>query len=503
MSGAKRADYRQFSAVSAGVNRLLLLCQFDRWQKTWRLPALAVHREHQSISPADAPALATAMANSLADFSGASVGDAKPAKPATRIGIRQLMSRSSRTTKQPKETMKTSLRLKPAKIAVFGLTALAAGRALATDGYFDYGYGIQAKGIGGAGVAFPQDSLAPAANPAGVAFLDNRLDVGLAYFQPDRSASLGPNNYDGNGKEQFYLPEIGFKHSLTTDYDFGLAVYGNGGMNTDYKNIPNFGSTHTGVDLSQLFIAPTLTYKLAENHAIGIAPIIAYQRFKAYGLENFGITYHDYDNSYGGGVRLGYTGRLTDWLTVGVTYQSEIFTTRFKDYDHLFAEQGSFVIPSNFAVGLAVKPVKQVTFALDIEEILYSDINSVGDKLSSPGQLANLGQNNGPGFGWRDVTVIKTGIAYDATEQLTLRLGYNYSTQPIPDDQTTFNILAPGVVQHHVTAGATWRFNQHWEVTAFYAHAFKQEVNGDGSFSGAANLSMSQDTFGLAAGWIL
>ncbi len=62
-----------------------------------------------------------------------------------------------------------------------------------------------------------------------------------------------------------------------------------------------------------------------------------------------------------------------------------------------------------------------------------------------------LGADNGPGFGWRDVTAIKTGIAYAPVEKLTLRVGYNYSTQPIPDNQTYFNILAPAVVQHHVT----------------------------------------------------
>ena len=106
--------------------------------------------------------------------------------------------------------------------------------------------------------------------------MDNRFDIGLTYFQPNRSASLGPINFDGNGKEQFYVPEIGYKHSLSKNFDFGLAIYGNGGMNTDYKTpIPAFGTTHAGVDLDQLSIAPTLSYKLNANHAIGIAPIIA------------------------------------------------------------------------------------------------------------------------------------------------------------------------------------------------------------------------------------
>jgi len=176
----------------------------------------------------------------------------------------------------------------------------------------------------------------------------------------------------------------------------------------------------------------------------------------------------------------------------------------FQPGRHLFAEQGSFDIPSNFAAGIAVKPVKQVTLALDVEEILFNEVNSVGNNLSAATYANGLGANGGPGFGWRDVTAIKTGIAYQPIEKLTLRAGYNYSTQPIPDSQTYFNILAPAVVQHHVTAGATWRFSKNWEVTAFYAHAFEQQVNGSGNFGGAnASLKMSEDTFGLALGWIL
>jgi len=396
--------------------------------------------------------------------------------------------------------MKSTNRSKPTtQIAILGLAALAAASAQATDGYFDYGYGVQAKGIGGAGVAYPQDGLAPASNPAGVAFLANRFDLGFTYFRPDRSASFGPAKFDANGIQNFYVPEIGYKHSLSTNWDFALAIYGNGGMNTSYKQ-PIFGTTDSGIDLDQLFVAPTLSYKLTENHAFGISPIFAYQRFKAHGLEGFGIADNGYDNSYGGGVRVGYTGKLTDWLTVGATYQSRIFTTPFDKYAGLFAEHGGFDIPENFALGIAVKPVKSVTLALDVEEIFYSEVKSVGNRLSSPADVANLGKDNGPGFGWRDVTAIKTGIAFNATENLTLRAGYNYSTQPIPNDQTTFNVLAPGVVQHHVTAGASWDFDKKWELSVFYAHAFEQSVNGNGGFTGSANLRMSQDTFGLALG---
>ena len=394
-----------------------------------------------------------------------------------------------------------------ARVAVLGLTALAAASAQATDGYFDYGYGVQAKGVGGAGVAFPQDSLAPASNPAGVAFLDNRFDAGLTYFRPDRSASFGPNQFSGNGIQNFFIPELGFKHSITTNLDFDLAVYGNGGMNTDYsQHIFGPGTSTTGVNLEQVFVAPTLAYKLTDNHAIGIDPIFALQSFKADGLQNFGVGNNGYDYSYGGGARIGYTGRLTDWLTIGATYQSRIYASRFHDYSHLFAEHGGFDIPSNFAGGFALNPYKPLTFAVDVEHIFFSEVKSVGNNLSGATLANGLGSDGGPGFGWRDVTAIKTGIAYDVTEQLTLRVGYNYSTQPIPENQTYFNVLAPAVVQHHVTAGVTWHINKNFELSAFYAHAFEQSVNGSGNYFGPtanANLKMSQDSVGIAIGWIL
>jgi long-chain fatty acid transport protein len=389
---------------------------------------------------------------------------------------------------------------------LLALASLAASSARATDGYFDHGYGVKAKGIGGAGVAFPQDALAPATNPAGAAFIADRLDLGLSYFQPDRSSSLGGTDYQANQTESFLIPELGLKTSLSANLAFDLAIYGNGGMNTDYATaIPGFGTTPAGIDLSQLFIAPTLAYKLNDNHALGFAPILAYQRFKATGLESFGVANAGYDSSYGAGLRLGYTGKLASWLTIGATYQSRVLATEFDSYKGLFAERGGFDIPSNFALGFALHPHERLTFAFDVEHIFYSEVNSVGNKLTFPRLGNGLGSDEGPGFGWRDVTAIKTGIAFEATESLTLRVGYNHSTQPVRQNQTYFNILAPGVVQDHATAGFTWKYNANWELSGFYTHAFENGVNGSGNAFGPptdADLRMSQDTFGLSLGWL-
>jgi len=378
---------------------------------------------------------------------------------------------------------------------------LTASAALATDGYFDHGYGVKAKGLGGAGVAFAQDSMVVATNPAGLVDVADSHQVGLTWFAPDRSVTVGGNTFDGNEDGSFYIPDFSYKTTLSSGVAFGLAIFGNGGMNTGYQTAlfdvnPGVASSNTSMDMSQLFIAPTWSWRNEGAHAFGVSVILAGQRFKATGLEDFGIANAGYDSSFGGGARLGWTWQASQNLKVGATYQSRLWMAKFDKYAGLFAEQGDFDIPSNYALGFAYKIDSSLTWAFDVERIHYSEVNSVGNPGSSPG---GFGTSNGPGFGWKDVTVIKTGLAYEVSPTLVVRLGYNHTTQPIGSSEIFFNQLAPGVVRHHATLGATWQANASTEVSFFYARAFNETVSGN--IGGPASLQMDQDSFGLSLNW--
>jgi hypothetical protein len=60
----------------------------------------------------------------------------------------------------------------------------------ATNGYFSHGVGVRSQGVAGTGIALPQDGLAAAANPAGTALVGHRLDIGMSWFKPSRSARI-------------------------------------------------------------------------------------------------------------------------------------------------------------------------------------------------------------------------------------------------------------------------------------------------------------------------
>ncbi|ORU90814.1 MAG: hypothetical protein A6F71_07640 [Cycloclasticus sp. symbiont of Poecilosclerida sp. M] len=115
----------------------------------------------------------------------------------------------------------------------------------ATNGLFGIGYGARQNGIAGSGVAFPQDPLIAAINPAGVVFASDRTEINLQYFAPMREYTVeGPGGmfspFSGptveSDSEVFLIPSIGMSWALSPDASIGLAMYGNGGMNTDYAS---------------------------------------------------------------------------------------------------------------------------------------------------------------------------------------------------------------------------------------------------------------------------
>ncbi len=242
-----------------------------------------------------------------------------------------------------------------------------------------------------------------------------------------------------------------------------------------------------GVNLIQMIMAPGMAYNLNRQHSVGVSLQLAVQQFRAYGLKNAfaslsldpdNLTNRGNDYSYGGGVRLGWRSKFFDKrLTLGGTYASRIYMTKFDKYKGLFANDGEFDIPENFGLGISVQPIDSLTIAFDWQKILYSDIAAVGNPSipisADPNNTENkLGASSGPGFGWSDQNVYKIGVSYDWSPSLTLRAGYNYAETPIQENESLeFNVLAPATTEQHYTVGATYRVGKAHEWSFAYQHA--------------------------------
>ena len=107
----------------------------------------------------------------------------------------------------------------------------------------------------------------------------------------------------------------------------------------------------------------SLSYQYTEGQSIGIAPLLAYQRFQAYGLQAFeglsqapdAVTNNGYEGAFGAGVRVGWYGQLRPWLSLGAAYSTRVYMQNFETYRGLLAGNGDFDIPQNYSVGVALK----------------------------------------------------------------------------------------------------------------------------------------------------
>jgi long-chain fatty acid transport protein len=413
----------------------------------------------------------------------------------------------------------------PVVLAVLSLFFVTSANA--TNGYFANGFGVNDQALGGAGVALPQDALDAAVNPANMVFLGKRYDLGIAFFNPNRQYTvsgtptgappaafpLAPGTVKSDSK-WFVLPSFGANWMLDANSSVGLSIFGNGGMNTDYPTNTFGGSSPTGVDLMQLFIAPTYARKLAPQHAIGITPILAIQRFEARGLQAFGqlgfssdpnnLTNNGYSYSYGYGARIGYQGEIfPNLLNLGLAYQTRTYMSAFDKYKGLFAEQGDFDIPSNWTVGLAVKATPELVFVFDVQRINYSEVKSIANPLVPGVTLTpgSLGTDGGAGFGWKDMTIYKIGAQWKSSKDWTWRAGYATGNQPIRESEVLFNILAPGVIEKHVTAGFTKATADNQDLNFALTRALSHSVTGPNPLDPTENIELKMDQWQIAASY--
>jgi long-chain fatty acid transport protein len=485
------------------------------------------------------------------------------------------------------------------------LTAVALGlasviamqAAQATNGYMSHAYSPASKGMAGAGeAALPQDSMSVVGNPASLTRVGTRADIGAAWFSPQREykgvnpflgdGAMAPiGSGDGTGtvdseNTDFLIPNFGYTHQLDAVSALGVALFGNGGMNSDYRSkdtlfnlgtyggnngfanpphyqmpdgsfgpqIPGttaYGGGDAGVSLEQLGIAFGYSRNLADNFALGASFLVGYQTIEVRGVGAFqgftetftqsfianqgasatspsNLTDQGKDSAWGYGFQIGALWDINPQWTLGASLRSKMYMGEFDKYKDLFAEQGDFDMPAVGTIGLAFRPNDRLALALDVQQIWYGDIDAIANDnqlatkcnlnaafgMGAPGTSYDpsycLGGDNGAGFGWRDMTIIKLGVQYAINDALTLRAGYSHANQPIPGREVAFNALAPAVIEDHYTIGATYRMASNYELTFWGMYAPEETVKGPGAFTGTQSpeISMHQYELGVNFGWL-
>lgn len=185
-------------------------------------------------------------------------------------------------------------------MGVASIIGLGTMPAQATEGYFQHGYGIVSKVLAGTGAAYSQDAMSQALNPAGLVDVRNQVNVGVAFFSPRRKYTASGTSSPGafiesstgvSSSNLFIIPDAAASYKIDDVSAVGVALYGNGGMNTDYdddiicaQGIPGvFCEGTAGVDLTQLFVQATYARKFFDRVSVGGGPYSPFRVSKQMG----------------------------------------------------------------------------------------------------------------------------------------------------------------------------------------------------------------------------
>ncbi len=388
-----------------------------------------------------------------------------------------------------------------AHAAACALLLAAATGARATEGYFLGGYGPTQASLSGAGVANSTDAMAMTLNPAGLVDVDRQFQIGLSLFAPSRSYDasgtllVAPGNHDSS-IPYFLMPNVAYSQPIDSTSSWGVAVYGNGGMNTYYRSVTNLGyfcplgngvfcGGATGVNLSQIYLEAAYA-KSYGGLSIGIAPVFAFQQFSAEGFGLFAqtpgasaspynMTNNGGDNTIGFGVHAGLEWKVTPAFRVGLSGATPTWMQNMSKYRGLFADQGSFDIPGWVDAGIAWDFAPAFTLMADYKAIFYSGVPAIANPSNV--QLP-YGSTNGPGFGWSNVNVIAVGGEWRATPQLTLRAGLEFNNNPVHGTDVTLGLVAPGVTTSQFSGGLSYRATKNSTIDLAGYYAPKGKVSG-------------------------
>jgi len=138
-------------------------------------------------------------------------------------------------------------------------------------------------------------------------------------------------------------------------------------------------------------------------------------------------------------------------------------------------------LPQSIAGGISFEAAKKLRISIDAEWVNWSNAFNTMNISLSGGSNANINRMLGTNgtiimpfpLQWKDAVIIRTGADYKACKKLTLRCGYAYGSNPVPES-TVFPAF-PAVVKHHFSLGGSLAVSKTIKLNAAYEHAFRND----------------------------
>ncbi|MFC2109899.1 OmpP1/FadL family transporter [Bacteroidota bacterium] len=379
--------------------------------------------------------------------------------------------------------------------------------AFSQAGHIMQGVGAVNMSMGGAATAQPIDiSGALQWNPATISTFSGKiikLDVGLFSSSPELSSSLpagmlgaGVPSVSGTTKDERGISPMpalamvwgkeGSRHTFGVSA-FGISGFGvtfpeeannplsasfNTTLNSNPVNYPQAanGFGHIESDYMLLQVSFAYAYELSDNFSVGIQPNINYASLQLMPNPTGNPTQAGYPSTNKASV-IGYGAQLGVFydsglgLKLGASYKTpQKFSELEFENTYLDNSTASSTFqmdyPAILSLGVGYS-VGDMDFALDFRRVDYE--NTDGFSVTGWTPTASV-----KGFGWKNISILSAGLQYKGIDKLPLRFGYTYSSNPIAEEVTFFNIPATAIIKNAYQFGLSYEVNDAWKIDGVY-----------------------------------
>ena len=380
-------------------------------------------------------------------------------------------------------------------VAAFSTSRIAKGQS----GHVLDGIGPVDQSMGGATTALPLDAIGSIhRNPAAILGLpSSEIALGMGAFSPsvDLSSTIpgvgsGSTGSDGDIAP---LPCMGFVQQTEDEiWAFGFGAFAVAGFGVDFPDNPAnpinssdfFGGIYTSFQMLQ--IATPIACQLSDRISVGVAPNF---NWASLGATPFSAAAPDLtpspvypdgareDGTWGLGFQVGaYLHDPGSNWRLALAYSSPQWFQDFKinsrdpSGNPRQLEYG-MDYPAIVSLGIAYSGFKRLDLSCDVRYIDYEHTEGF--------QSAQFGSDMSvSGFGWKNIFVYAVGAQYHLSDRVQVRMGYAFNDSPISSDTIFFNLAAPAIVQHHLSAGFSWESPWKWVLSFAYHAGFENTLTG-------------------------
>jgi hypothetical protein len=282
---------------------------------------------------------------------------------------------------------------------------------------------------------------------------------------------------------------------------------------------------YQGSSFERQYFAPGLESQFGDGGVLGVAAIIAYQRYSAanlglfaastpdlnpvlgYGFaEGYGASpYSGYEpfqeSGYGTGVRLAVRQEVINGVALDAGFQSRIDMEEFAAFRGVYSQPADLDIPARARLGLAFQASERSWLNVAVERVLYSDISAFPSRYLPNRFLSLLGDSTSPTFNWEDLTVYTVGYTWSDGKDQQWRVDLSTRTQPSPSSRLLSQALSGDMADSAMVVGYSRRTGERSRLDFNAAYAPSEYAFG-GSVLGVTTDELDQQ-FEVEAMWTL